>query len=155
MPLIYREMTIEDIDASFEVRLSTIENAVTMDEIAQDYGITPDSLAVSMASDVRGWICEDEGRAVGYAMGDRSHGEVTVVAVRPGYEGRGIGRAVLARVEAWLFSQGHDEIWLLANPDPGVRAHGFYRKFGWRGTDERRHGDEVMKLAKSDHRTRR
>jgi len=149
LALTIREMTITDIPEAFAVRLSTVENAVTMGELEEDYGITPESLSAAMRSHVRGWLCEDSGRVVGFAMGDRSNGEVQVVAVLPDYEGRAIGNNLLDRVKAWLFSEGHEEIWLLANPDPGVRAHGFYRKLGWRATGSRKGDDEVMVLRRT------
>ncbi len=103
-----------------------------------------------MKSHVKGWLCEASERVVGFAMGDRSNGEVQVVAVLPEYEGRGIGKSLLTRVQTWLFSEGHEEIWLLANPDPNLRAHGFYRKLGWRATGSLREDDEVMKLRRTE-----
>lgn len=150
MDLSYRQMRIDDLPAAFAVRLSTIENAVTMEELEHDYGITPRSLSEAMTSHVKGWLCEDSGTVVGFAMGDLSNGEVQVVALRPGYEEHGIGGNLLMRVQTWLFSEGHEEIWLLANPDPNIRAHGFYRKLGWQATGTRRGDDEVMKLRSSE-----
>jgi GNAT superfamily N-acetyltransferase len=145
-------MRIDDLPAAFAVRLSTLENAITLEELEEDYGITPASLAKAMGGHVRGWLCEDRGeegeQAVGFAMGDRANGEVQVVALRPGYEGRGIGRRLLALVCDWLFAGGHAEIWLRANPDPAVRAHGFYRHLGWQATGARMGGDEVMTLSR-------
>jgi len=143
-------MQIDDLPAVFAVRLSTIENAVTMEEMEDRYGVTPQSLSEAMKSHVKGWLCEDSGSVVGFSMGDGSKGEVQVVAVLPEYEGRGIGKILLARVQTWLFSMGHEEIWLLANPDPSTRAHGFYRRQGWHATGTMRHGDEVLKLGKAD-----
>ncbi len=148
MTLRYREMTIEDLPAAFDVRLSTIENAITMEELEQDYGITPESLADVMKTHVRGWLCEDSGYAVGFAMGDRANGEVQVVAVRPDYEKQGVGRTLLGLVRDWLFSEGYDEIWLCANPDPSIRAFGFYRGLGWIATGRMKGDDEVMVLPK-------
>jgi ribosomal protein S18 acetylase RimI-like enzyme len=127
MNFTYRQMQISDLPAALAVRLSTVENAITMEELASDYGITPQSVSVAMKSHVKGWLCEASGRIVGFAMGDRSNGEVQVVAVLPEYEGRGIGKNLLTRVQTWLFSERHEEIWLLANPDPNIRAHTFYR----------------------------
>ena len=147
MALTYRQMEISDLPAAFAVRLSTIENAITMDELERDYGITPDSLADAMRSDVKGWLCEDGGTVVGFSMGDRSNGEVQVVAVRPDYEGRGVGKTLLAEVQAWLSSEGHREIWLYANSDPDIRATGFYRKLGWQATGVMRGDDQVLKLS--------
>ena len=145
MTLSFREMQVEDLWAAFELRVSTRENAVTMEELQEDYGITPASLAEAMAGDVKGWLCEEKGLVVGFAMGDRSNGEVQVVAVRPSHENRGIGKRLLGLVQIWLHEQGHQEIWLLSNPDSGVRAHGFYRKLGWQPTGERQGYDEVLR----------
>jgi len=141
-----REMGVEDLPAVLEVRLSTIENAITLEELAKDYGVTPDSLAAAMEGDVKGWLCEDSGQVVGFAMGDRSNGEVQVVALRPSHEKRGIGKSLLAHVRDWLFAEGHNEIWLLSNPDPTIRAYSFYRRLGWQATGERRGHDEVLTL---------
>ena len=148
MTLAYRKMTVSDLPAAFSVRLSTIENAITMQELEEDYGITPVSLAAAMQSAVQGWLCEDNGRMVGFAMGDRVTGEVQVVAVLPSHEGRGIGKRLLSQVRDWLFAAGHTEIWLLANPDPDIRAAGFYRKLGWRATGVMQAADQVLKLRK-------
>ena len=146
----YREMTIDDLPATFAVRLSTVENAITMEELERDYAITPDSLAAAMAAQVRGWLCEEAGTVVGFAMGDGANGEVQVVAVRPEYEAKGIGKALLARVRDWLFLQGYREVWLRANPDPGIRAHGFYRRLGWRATGRMVGDDEIMVLRNAE-----
>lgn len=153
MPLVYREMTTADLPAVLELRVATRENAVTLEELEEDYGITPESLAEAMATHVRGWLCEEAGQVVGFAMGDSENGEVQVVAIRPGYEARGIGKRLLATVCDWLFDAGHEEIWLLSNPDPGVRAHGFYRRLGWRPTGEKRGYDEVMVLTMAVNET--
>lgn len=152
MNLTYRKMQIDDLPAAFAVRLSTVENSMTMEALERDHGITPQSLSEAMKSHVKGWLCEDSGTAVGFAMGDRSNGEVQVVAVRPEYEGHGIGKNLLMRIRNWLFSKGREEIWLLANPDPNIRAHGFYRKLGWRAEETLRNGHEVMKLRRSEGR---
>ncbi|MEO3428116.1 GNAT family N-acetyltransferase [Pelagibius sp. CAU 1746] len=150
MTLTFRQMIPGDIPAALDVRFSTVENAITLEELDRGYGITPASLAASLEADVRGWLCEDGGRAVGFAMADRSNGEIQVVAVRPSHEGRGIGKALLERVTEWLFDNGYSEIWLGANPDPAVRASGFYKKYGWRRTGVIKRGDEVLKLRKAD-----
>ena len=138
-----------DLPSAFAVRLSTIENAVTMEELEEDYGITPESLSKAMESDVHGWICEDDGKVVGFSMGDRSSGEVQVVAVLPTHECSGIGKNLLSHVQDWLFSEGYEDVWLLANPDPNIRASGFYRELGWKATGIMRGYDEVLKLRMS------
>ena len=150
MTLSYRRMTAADLPAVLAVRFSTVENAITREELETDYGITEESLAESMQTDVTGWLCEDGGKAVGFSMGDRANGEVQVVAVLPAYEGRGIGKTLLELVRDWLFDNGHDEIWLGASVNPDVRAKGFYRKLGWRRSGRMKGGDEVLTLPKPD-----
>lgn len=144
--LSYREMSVDDLPAVFALRLSTVENRVTMEELEKDYGVTPRSLAEAMRSHARGWLCEDSGRVVGFSMGNKSTGEVTVVAVLPDYEGHGIGKNVLRRVQDWIFCEGHDEVWLWATDDPSIRAYEFYRRLGWRATGETRGDEEMMRL---------
>ncbi|MEO1159344.1 MAG: GNAT family N-acetyltransferase [Pseudomonadota bacterium] len=146
MSLTYRRMTAEDVPAALTVRLSTRENAVTLDELEEEYGVTPQSMADDLRSHAGGWVCEDGGKLVGFSMGNGLNGEIAVVAVAPEYERRGIGKTVLAHTQGWLFSLGHEEIWLLANPDPDVRATGFYEKLGWKVTGVMKGHDRVLKL---------
>ena len=80
----------------------------------------------------KGWLCERQGSVVGFAIGDRSSGEMWVIAVLPGHIGRGIGGALLEKVEAWLFSEGCSELWLTTDLDTRLRAYSFYKKHGWR-----------------------
>lgn len=141
-------MLVGDIPDAFSVRLSTVENAITIEQMAEVYGVTPHSLAAAMKSHVKGWVCTDAEKIVGFAMGDHSNGEIQVDAVLPEYERKGIGRALLAQAQNWLFSNGFDEVWLLANPDPTLRAYTFYRWLGWKTTGEIRGDDEVMILRK-------
>lgn len=150
MTLHFREMTTADLTSVFDVRVSTRENAITMERLERDYGVTPERLAEAMGESVRGWLCEDDGRVVGFAMGNAANGEVTVVAVHPRAEGRGVGRGVLDRVGAWLFASGHEEIWLLTTPDPALRAWGFYASLGWKPTGRKVREDEVLVLRRDE-----
>ena len=56
---------------------------------------------------------------------------------------------VVELIQDWLFSYGHDEIWLLATPDPKLRASGFYKKLGWEKADASDDGHEILKLYKN------
>jgi ribosomal protein S18 acetylase RimI-like enzyme len=134
MKSIYREMNIYDLPEVFLVRLSTRENNVTITELEEDYGITPESVAEAMKTNVKGWVCEVSKKVVGFSMGNRTTGEVEVIAVLPDYEGRDIGKKLLSLAQEWLFASGQKEIWLYSNPDPDTRAYGFYRRLGWKST---------------------
>ncbi len=147
MDLIFRETEEADIDTLFDVRERTRENPATRQQLAA-MGITPASTAAALKSgETKGWVCLDAGTIVGFSSADVIEGEVLVLAVLPQYEGKGIGKRLLSRAVSWLHSQGFNRVWLAASPDPGVRAHGFYRSQGWRPTGERQeHGDEILVL---------
>ncbi len=132
-----------DIPATMEMRGRTRENAVSREEMERDYGITPAGVAADMDRGLFGWVVEEADRITGFAMGDARNGEVVVVALLPEREGRGIGRDLIARVTARLLDAGHDRLWLYANPDPAVRASGFYARLGWRPSGDR-HGEDVV-----------
>jgi GNAT superfamily N-acetyltransferase len=146
MNLSYGELRIEDLAEVSALRAATRENAITPDSLERDYSITAVSVADGLRSNLKGWTCRDSERIVGFAIGDVSNGEVNVVAVLPDYEALGIGRELLSRVQEWLFAKGHRQIWLLANPDPRTRAHGFYRRLGWEPTGTVKGEDEILRL---------
>jgi ribosomal protein S18 acetylase RimI-like enzyme len=128
----FREMQPQDIAGVFAVRTRTRENRLTMEEL-KNRGITPESILQIINESAKGWVCEDGNEIVGFTMGDGRSGEVLVLAVLPEAEGKGIGRQLMQRVQDWLFSQGHRELWLMENPDPSIRAYRFYRRLGWVG----------------------
>mgnify|MGYP002143512051 CR=1 FL=1 len=87
---------------------------------------------------VFGLICEIEGKAVGFAMVDAEEGCVFAAFVLPEWEGRGLGRRLMAEAEASLFRR-HETIWL--ETDGRSRASGFYAHLGWKPTATDGNGD--------------
>jgi len=150
LELTYREIATDDIPRVLEIRVSTRENKLTMEELANRWEVTPESMSKALQKDVKGWLCEDSRAAVGFSMGNKKTGEMLVVAVLPGHERRGIGKNLMTLIQDWLWSHGHSELWLLATPAPDIRAYGFYRTLGWRATGEIEDGHEVMKLYKNE-----
>ena len=148
MQIEFRETQLSDVEALFEVRARTRQNALSRAALAQ-LGITPESTACALHSGkIVGFVCTCDGRVVGFCSGDVGSGEVLVLAVLPDYEGRGIGKQLLSHVVARLAGAGMQRVWLAAAADPTVRAHGFYRRLGWRPTAESTsNGDEILELA--------
>ena len=143
--MIFREIESKDIQNTFDVRLSTRENSVTLKYLAK-IGITPKSIADGLACPLKGWLCEVSGKVVGFSLGNKETGEMMVVAVLPEYEKMGIGKKLMELICDWLWSCGRNEIWLLATPDTKLRASGFYKKFGWEKAGTSDDGHEVLKL---------
>jgi ribosomal protein S18 acetylase RimI-like enzyme len=143
--MIFRKTEPKDVPELFSVRIATQENSITMEALAA-MGITPDSTIEAMTHSVAGWLCEIAGKIVGFSMGDKDTGEMLVVAVLPEYEKRGIGKRLMELIQNWLFLHGHEEIWLLENPDPYIRAYGFYRKLGWVPAGFHQSGHQISKV---------
>jgi len=152
--LAIREIRQADVPALFRVRVATRENALSLEQLER-LGITEASVPAMMENAThRGWLCEADGDVAAFAMGDRTNGEMWVIAVLPEYEGRGIGSELLTRVEDWLWSEGWEESWLTTDVDPALRAYGFYLAHGW--VDDRIEGGlRYMKKAKPDLTRRR
>ena len=126
-----REIQPDDMSAIFDVRVRTWHNENGEAEMTR-MGITHESVrAMLAAGSHRGWLCEIDGEVVGFAIGDRTSGELWVIAVLSDFECRGIGQQLLTRVEGWLRAEGWDEIWLTTDVDETLRCVGFYRRLGW------------------------
>lgn len=125
-----REITVNDIPALFVVRTQTRENAMSLEEL-ESIGITPDSMEVAVNGSHKGWLFEEDGEVGGFAMGDSKKSELTVMAMLPAHEGKGIGGVLLSNVENWLQSEGCEKIWLTTDINPSLRAYGFYLSQGW------------------------
>jgi len=125
-----REIEDKDVPALFPVRIVTKENRMSIDELAS-IGITIESMRAAIRGTHKGWLAEENGRVVGFAMGDSEASELTVIALLPEYEGKGIGKKLLNNVEQWVHSKGCRSIWLTTDTDTSLRAYGFYIKHGW------------------------
>ena len=143
----FRQIVAEDIPSLFDVRIATWDNQHGREELAQ-LGITHESVRQLLAESHRGWLCEVGSQCVGFAIGNGKTGEMWVIAVLQEYEGRGIGKRLLATVEEWLFSKGFREIWLTTDSDETVRAVGFYRHLGWVDWKLEPKGDRFMRKAR-------
>lgn len=126
-----RKITQDDVPALLKVRVATRENAMSLEQLA-DIGVTEESVSSGIEGTYCGWLWEEDGKIVGFAMGDYEQCELSVIALLPEYEKKGIGRKLLTQVENWLQSQGCNEIWLTTDIDTSLRAYGFYIKHGWR-----------------------
>jgi GNAT superfamily N-acetyltransferase len=119
-----REIVESDIPALFVVRPQTRENAMSVEELAS-IGITHDSMKAAIKGSHRGWLFEEDGEMGGFAMGNSADAELTVMAMLPEHERKGIGGKLLTRVENWLESEGCKKIWLTTDINPNLRAYGF------------------------------
>jgi ribosomal protein S18 acetylase RimI-like enzyme len=144
-PFEYRAAQPEDAAACVWLRGQTRENAVSPERL-QALGITEQTWGEDIRrGELPGHICSSEGLMVGYCFGSRSAGEIVVLALLPAFEGRGIGKELLARMSRDLAAMGHQRLFLGCSADPQSRSYGFYRHLGWRSTGGfDGHGDEIL-----------
>jgi ribosomal protein S18 acetylase RimI-like enzyme len=95
---VIRRIEASDVPQLFRVRAATDENRLTLDQLA-GLGINEKSLREKLLSSHRGQLCEEQGSVVGFAIGDRSSGEMEVIAVLPTQICRGIGVPCWSRLK--------------------------------------------------------
>jgi GNAT superfamily N-acetyltransferase len=89
------------------------------------------------------WVWEEANGAVaGFSAGDPRDGWVWALFVAPGYEGKGIGRALLKAACDRLREAGHNIATL--STEPGTRAERHYRADGWTTTGSSERGEIVF-----------
>lgn len=146
MTVTVRQAVEADVETLFDIRTSVRENLQNREELAQ-LGVTPESVAELLRGNGRAWLALVNGEPAGFSLANADEGTVFAMFIRPEHEGKGLGRRLMAEAEGWLFSRGWPEIWLLTGVDPSLRAHGFYRRLGWRLSGP--HADQQVRYVKS------
>ena len=113
-----------DVPALMEIRSEVRENV-----LADPSKVTPELVTEYLESRGRGWVCEEGGRALGFAVADRSTATIWALFLRPEAEGRRIGTALLGLAVEWLFALGNPSVSL--RTEAGTRADRFYAARGW------------------------
>ncbi|MEO6219924.1 MAG: GNAT family N-acetyltransferase [Ginsengibacter sp.] len=135
--MIFREAQISDIVQIQSVRHSVKENilsdpALVTDEDCEEY--------ISIRG--KGWVCENDGKIIGFAIADLKENNIWALFIHPEFEGRGLGKKLHAIMLEWYFSQTHEKVWL--GTSPHTRAEIFYRKQGW--NEAGIHGENEIKF---------
>lgn len=120
----FREATIEDIPQIAVVRNPVKENALSNPDL-----VTTEDYIEFMTIRGKGWVCEIEGRIVGFSIPDLQDNNIWALFLHPDFENRGIGRKLHDMMLDWYFAQGKKHVWL--GTAPGTRAEIFYTKSGW------------------------
>ena len=87
----------------------------------------------------KGWVCEIEGKIVGFAIADLEDHNIWALFIHPAFEGKGIGRKLHNTMLNWYFGETKTTVWL--GTSPNTRAAHFYSKAGWQQTGM--HVDEL------------
>jgi GNAT superfamily N-acetyltransferase len=142
-PFSIRLATTDDIAQMHRVRVSVLENRLSNPAL-----VRPDDYRSMLVQHGRGWVCEVDGRIVGFAIGDLSRSNIWALFVEPEFERRGIGRRLHDAMLEWMFAAGARNVWL--GTQKGSRAEGFYRAAGWRGAGDQPNGEVRYEMSRDE-----
>jgi GNAT superfamily N-acetyltransferase len=137
MTVIVRQACREDIPAMHLVRQAVRENKLGVNTKIREETYTPYLETIG-----RGWVLDENGTIVAFAIGERETGNIWAVFVHEDHEGKGYGKMVQEPMMQWLFSQGLNRIHL--STGAGTRAQGFYAATGWTFTGIDADGDATF-----------
>ena len=121
--MLLRQAHAGDVAAMHRVRLAVRENPLPAGRVSEaDY-------LPYLESHGRGWLVEERGEVVAFAVGDARDGNIWALFVAPGHEAHGYGRRLHDVMVDWLTAQGCANLWLTTQE--GTRAERFYESAGW------------------------
>lgn len=135
--MIIREAQVADI-ASIQV----VRNAVKENVLSDPGLVTDEDCREYLSERGKGWVCEVDGRIVGFAIADLKDNNIWALFLRPEYERMGIGRQLHDVMLEWYFAQTKSTAWL--STAFNTRAEAFYAKAGWVKTGT--HGPHEVKF---------
>ncbi len=126
-----RPATSADAEAILEVMFST-----AMSKESSWWKNTPASIAEKLTAG-GGFVADEEGRVIGCVLHVFTDGDLVMrsLAVRPEYEGRGVGTALVKAVEAEAMARGIPRI-LLAVSASNLEVCGYYLRLGYLRSEE-------------------
>jgi GNAT superfamily N-acetyltransferase len=134
-----RQATRRDLDGIWRVRHSVAENTLTPGRILDD------EVIAQLEVTGRGWVVEEGGEIVAFAIGNAADASVWALFVDPRAQGRGHGSRLHDTMVDWLWARGLSTLWLGTGSD--TRARGFYERRGWRCVGPHGHDEVRLELA--------
>jgi GNAT superfamily N-acetyltransferase len=101
----------------------------------------------------KGWVCEEDGKIVGFSIVSVRDHNVWALFVQPGHDKKGIGKKLHDVMMNWYFSQVSDVIWL--GTAPQTRAEAFYRRAGWKEVGMHGKGEIKFEMTVDDWKKKR
>lgn len=137
-----RQATINDIQ-----QIQAVRNAVKENTLSDPGLVTDEDCATFITTQGKGWVCEMDGKIVGFAIADLRGNNIWALFMHPDFEKKGIGRQLHDTMLNWYFEQTTANVWLSTAPQ--TRAATFYRKAGWKETGT--YGRSEIKSEMSHH----
>lgn len=137
----FRKALPADVPGMQRVRHSVKENVLSDPAL-----VTDDDCVDYITRRGKGFVCEADGRLIGFSVADLWDNNVWALFVDPAYEGRGVGRRLHQMMLDWYFSKTSKTVWL--STAPASRADRFYRKAGWQQTGFHGKGEVRFEMTK-------
>lgn len=135
-------MTFREADTSDIPQIQIVRNSVKENSLSDPALVSDTDCEEFINQRGKGWVCEINGRIVGFAIADLKEHNIWALFLHPDFEKRGIGKTLHDMMLDWYFGQTQQTVWL--GTAPGTRAESFYQKAGWKITG--RHGKEETKF---------
>jgi GNAT superfamily N-acetyltransferase len=119
-----REATRADLAGIWRVRYAVVKNILAPGRMEDD------EVIAQLEASGRGWVVEEDGEIVAFAIGDARGANMWALFVDPRAEGRGHGSLLHDTMVEWLWTNGLSTVWLSTGAD--TKARGFYERRGWR-----------------------
>ena len=145
--MLFREARITDIPQIQVVRNSVKENMLSNSAL-----VTDNDCENYLVNRGKGWVCEIDGRIVGFAIADLLDHNVWALFLQPGFDKKGIGRKLHDDMLDWYFSQTDSTVWL--STAANTRAEKFYRNAGWKEVGIHGKGEIKFEMSKADWKNR-
>lgn len=127
MYMIFRQATTNDIK-----QIQIVRNAVKENVLSNPGLVTDRDCVEYLTLRGKGWVCEQDGTIIGFAIADLIDNNIWALFVHPDCEAKGIGATLHQIMMDWYFAQHKENVWL--STDANTKAEKFYRKHGWRET---------------------
>jgi GNAT superfamily N-acetyltransferase len=139
--MVFRIAEVQDIPQIQRVRNSVKENMLSNPAL-----VTDDDCREFITRRGKGWVCEERGQVLGFAIADLQEDNIWALFIHPEHEKKGIGSKLQQMMLDWYFAQNKKTVWL--GTAPGTRAEKFYTASGWRKTGT--NGPKEIKFELSD-----
>lgn len=120
----FREARLNDIAQIQVVRHLVKENTLSDPALVSDADV-----AFYITQKGKGWVCETDGKIVGFSIVDLRENSIWALFVDPDCDQRGVGKQLHKLMMDWYFAQTKDKVCL--GTAPHTRAEEFYKRQGW------------------------
>lgn len=123
-------MTFREAQTNDIKQIQLVRNAVKENVLSNPGLVTDKDCVEYLTLRGKGWVCENDGTIIGFAIADLIDNNIWALFVHPDFEKNGVGKTLHDMMLNWYFDQQKENVWLSTGPN--TRAEKFYTLQGWR-----------------------